>query len=117
MAGLEDIGPIASRPHDMLNFAATVYSLNGRYQEALSQAIGGNGHAPNTEEMFELNYGMLVAPGVNFQPYVQYLINPDQANVNYSPTRNQLPNSVTVGIQLTIALNDLLGLPAFVRGN
>jgi carbohydrate-selective porin OprB len=117
MAGFEDIGPIASRPHDMLNFAATVYSLNGRYQEALSQEIGGNGHAPNTEEMFELNYGILLAPGVNCQPYVQYLINPDQANVNYSPTRDRLPNSITTGIQLTIALNDLLGLPAFVRGN
>jgi len=117
MAGLEDIGPIASRPHDMLNFAATVYSLNGRYQEALSQEIGGNGHAPNTEEMFELNYGMLIAPGVNFQPYIQYLINPDQANVNYSPTRDRLPNSITTGVQLTIAFNDFLGLPAFIRGN
>lgn len=117
MAGLEDIGPIAARPHDMVNLAATLYSLNGRYQEALAQQIGGAGHTPNTEEMFELNYGALVAPGINFQPYIQYLINPDQAGVNYTPTRDRLPNSVVTGVQLTVSLNDAFGLPAFVRSN
>jgi carbohydrate-selective porin OprB len=111
-------GPMASRPHDYIGIVNTVYQINQRYQQALVSSIGGGAtHVPSTENILEADYGLQIAPGISLQPYVQWIVDPNQEFVPYAPTKSSLPQAIATGMQLNFSLNDALGLPAFARSN
>lgn len=117
-AGLSDQGPLAARPHDSLNFLAMYQVFNQRLvedQTMLANLGGFPGHTDKGETDFELNYLVQIGAGVSLQPFVEYIIHPDQ--IGFATPNPRLPSSTTLGMQIAIALPDSLGLPVFVRKN
>ncbi len=117
-AGLSDQGPFAAHPHDSINFLAMYQVFNQRLVEdqTLLAGQGGYGGTMNKGETdFELNYLWQIGAGVSFQPFLEYIIHPDQ--IGFASPNPHLANATTLGVQLAIALPDSLGLPVFVRKN
>jgi porin len=114
-AGAVYTGLFKSRPYDTINLGGTVFQLNQRTEQAGALALPAGQHLAATEEVVEFNYGFMAAPGIEFQPLVQGIVDPDQ--YGYAPKKAQMPQAVETGLQLSISLNDALGLPAFVRSN
>lgn len=117
-AGLSDQGPFAAHPHDSINFLAMYQVFNQRLIEdqTMLANLGGNAGAMNKGETdFELNYLWQVGAGVSVQPFVEYIIHPDQ--IGFATPDPHLPSSITLGMQIAIAIPDSLGLPVFVRKN
>ncbi|MGC8524241.1 MAG: carbohydrate porin [Acidibrevibacterium sp.] len=117
-AGLSDQGPFASHPHDSVNFLVMYQVFNQRLvedQTLLANLGGYPGRTNKGETDFELNYLWQVGAGVSIQPFVEYIINPDQ--IGFAVPNPRLANSTTLGMQFAIALPDSLGLPVFVRKN
>ncbi|HET6307972.1 MAG TPA: carbohydrate porin, partial [Rhodopila sp.] len=99
--GVLDRGPFAARPHDTIGLVADVIANNSAVR-------------PNkpTQETFELNYGISVAPGLTVKPYTQYVIAPTNAD---SPLGSSQPKDAwVVGVQVVINVAELLHLPQFV---
>ncbi len=117
-AGLSDQGPFASHPHDSINFLAMYQVFNQRLVESqtlLANQGGYTGTMNKGETDFELNYLWQIGAGVSVQPFVEYIIHPDQ--IGFATPNPRLPSSTTLGMQVAIALPDSLGLPVFVRKN
>jgi len=117
-AGLSDQGPFASHPHDSINFLAMYQVFNQRLVE--NQTLLANqgdyaGTMNKGETDFELNYLWQIGAGVSVQPFVEYIIHPDQ--IGFATPNPRPPSSTTLGMQVAIALPDSLGLPVFVRKN
>jgi porin len=72
-AGTSWRGILASRPDDILSVSWTKASINSR----LARYQAANGAEPQTsEELWEVNYGVQVAPWLLVRPAVQYVIRP-----------------------------------------
>jgi porin len=72
-AGSSWRGVLASRPDDILSLSWTKARINSR----LARYQAANGAEPQTsEELWELNYGVQVAPWLLVRPAVQYVIRP-----------------------------------------
>lgn len=72
-AGLNWRGPIASREDDVIGLGWTRLDVSSRLARA--QALAGKPVQTN-EQLFELNYGMQVAPWLILRPAVQYVTRP-----------------------------------------
>ncbi len=117
-AGLSDQGVFAAHPHDSINLLAMYQVFNQRLVEdqTLLANLGGDSGRMNAGETdFELNYLWQAGAGVSVQPFVEYIIHPDQ--IGFATPDPHLPRSITLGMQVSIALPDSLGLPVFVRKN
>jgi porin len=115
--GLWAKGPIPSRPNDTFGFSVDFTGLNHRVTDRIDDQIakaGGSGTVLPDETAFEVNYGIGLAPGVTFKPFVQYVLHPDQLTVP-SPSAS-LTHSLLVGTTLAIGLNSAFGLPQLPRG-
>ncbi|WP_158807122.1 carbohydrate porin [Beijerinckia sp. L45] len=116
LAGLVDVGPFASRPNDTINFLSYTNVFDKRVTDDYAASLASTGQigSPSrTETVFELNYGLLFAPGFQLKPFVQYIIHPDQ--IGFGPVVASDRHAVIVGAAFSIAFNDAFGLPAFVR--
>ena len=93
--------PFATRPNDTIGLSGDLITNNSAYR-------------PNkpTQEIFELNYGFSVIPGLTIKPYTQYVIAPS----NDDPVMNspQPHNAWVVGVQVSVDLGGMLDLPQFV---
>ena len=106
-------GFIPGRPFD--HFGAKIHYINISSEYAQSETLGralvGNNRAqPRNEYVFEPSYSLQVAPGILFQPDVQYIVNGDSDFVA-SPKKGTRDGFV-VSAFLIISLDRILGLPA-----
>ena len=110
--------PLASRPNDTLGFEATYLTINKDAQEQVASTFDAFGlAAPNdsNEWIFEVNYGIAIAPGITLKPAAEFVIHPDEIGFN-DPTPGD-NTAFVVGAQVSINFNELFGLPAWVRAN
>ena len=114
-AGVFMQGPFPSRPDDVFGAQIANFQIGNRYTAALNTQIaqnGGTGKVATNEQILEVNYGISLAPGVQFKPYAYYTRHPDQLVYGERP-RSNINNAVGVGVQLFVSLNYAFGLPAF----
>ena len=114
-AGVFMQGPFPSRPDDVFGAQIADFQIGNRYTAALDNQIaknGGSGKVATNEQIFEVNYGISLAPGIQFKPYTYYTRHPDQLVYGENP-RSNIKDAVGVGAQLFISLNYAFGLPAF----
>ena len=73
-------GPFAARPFDQFAVLASYVRFSNReigyLNDLLFKAHSPSGLSPD-QFIFEVNYGVPVAPGVVFYPDMQYIVNPD----------------------------------------
>jgi porin len=115
-AGIWWKGPFAARPNDVFGIDAIVIGLNHRLVERVDQLITkthGEGAISSNEGSFEANYAFNVAPGINIEPFAQYVSHPDQYTIP-NPT-GALKHSLFAGVSLLINAADALGLPHLTR--
>jgi porin len=101
-AGAYQRGPFPSRPHDALGFEATYVTTD---------------HAPNYKDewIFELNYKIAIAPGIDFVPVAQFVVHPDQ--IGFSNPRPGVDHAFVVGAQVVFNIGEMIGLPRWIRLN
>jgi porin len=77
-------GLFAERPNDTINFAAMYIGMNNNFVDNQNDKLiahGISGSMKNYEAFLELNYQLALAPGMYFQPFVDYIWNPDQVGL------------------------------------
>ena len=103
--GFLDRAPFGpARPLDTVAFIASYYANN-------------QNERPNkaTQWIYELNYGIGIIPGLTLQPYVQYVVSP---NNFLAPVGSKQPdNAWVVGFQAAIDLAAVFNFPKFVAHN
>jgi porin len=116
--GLLLTGTFPGRPYDTVGLMGSYMQLSPREVEFLDDSrikAGGSGTAKRDEGVFELNYGVQVAPFVKLTPNVQYIVNPDNSQI---PKITFVPkNAVILGLYLTIGVSQLLGFAGLGAGN
>jgi len=78
-------GPFASRPNDVIAFAAGTTHVNNRVADAatLQNALGlGPVPVKNAEYVLELDYTFVPTPGFFVRPNVQYIYSPGGSSTN-----------------------------------
>jgi len=73
----------------------------------LSQS--GGGQASRAEISYEVNYGLVNAPGMMFKPFFQFISHPDQASAT-RPSGNNT-HAIFVGALFEVDVAQLFGLP------
>jgi porin len=112
-------GTFPGRPNDIaaIDFQANIFNprASGYVNDEIA-AQGLSGKVPNDEELLETNYSFELAPGVEIKPYAIYIFHPDQNLFDVTPNP-KVTYAFETGLRLTVALNDVLGLPKFFRPN
>lgn len=111
-AGLLYTGPFNTRPYDTIGFVATVMHFGGRQLTYLKEEralAGGSGTPAANEYIFEANYGIQATNWLRVLPNIQYVVNPD--NLAHPKQAKATPNAFIFGVQLTVNLVQLAGLP------
>ncbi len=112
-------GTFPSRPNDTVGVAFQDYLFNHRQTGHLNDVIaaeGLSGNVANTEQNLEVNYGLEVAPGLQFKPYTSFTWHPDQNLFDVTPNP-RVHYAWAAGVQLSVLLNEATGLPSFFRAN
>ncbi|HBK04587.1 MAG TPA: hypothetical protein DDZ81_01850 [Acetobacteraceae bacterium] len=110
-AGLWDRAPFgAVRPDDAIGVMASLYKHNE--SQAASE---GYATARSDQWALEADYSATVVPGIIVEPYVQYVINPDNpiSQPNYSSGSFTLKNDFIVGVQFIVELGKVFQFPQF----
>jgi porin len=110
--GMLYTGPFASRPLDAIGAIGTVMHFGGReltYLKEERALAGGTGTPAANEYVFEVNYGIQANDWLRVLPNFQYVANPD--SLAQPKQAKQTPNAVIFGVQLTVNLVRLAGLP------
>jgi porin len=108
--------PFTSRPNDSVGLEGTYVAINKSAEAQVAANFEASGLAPPdqpNEWIFEANYSFAVAPGVSIAPVAQYVIHPDQIGFN-NPSPG-VHGAFLIGAQVVIDLNEMLGLPRFIR--
>jgi carbohydrate-selective porin OprB len=117
VAGVFDRGPFESRPKDYVGLIVQNFWWNGRYSTEVTNLIHADGSPyaslSPTETMMEFTYGAKVGPGITFEPYFEYIWNPDLMG-DAKPVAG-INSAIQVGFRLTAELDDALDLPALER--
>ena len=111
-AGALYTGPFASRPWDTIGALATVMQFGGREMTYLKEEralAGGSGTPAADEYIFEVNYGVQANSWLRVMPNIQYVVNPD--NLATPKQAKATHNALIFGVQLTVNLVRLAGLP------
>jgi carbohydrate-selective porin OprB len=133
-------GPLPTRPNDTFLVIANYENINKHQKDNLAQQLAaaypGACPTPPTvappifavsadackaytaEWMFEINYGVHVAPGVTFKPFLDVVLHPDQGQIQYvQQLKLNIKPAYVIGAQLSINAAAALGLPHWVRTN
>jgi carbohydrate-selective porin OprB len=99
------------RPNDTIGFSTSLINVNPgiteRNNSVLAKTTGGQ--ASGAEVAYEVNYGVAIAPGMTFKPFLQFITHPDQATVA-KPSGNNT-HALFIGALLDIDVASLMGLP------
>ena len=92
--GLVAYGPFRRRPKDFAGFAVVYgsYSRDLRRAEELQPSLSIG--VQQFEMALEWNYGVVIKPGLLFQPDVQYLVHPNGTRT--------IPNAFTIGANIVV---------------
>jgi porin len=115
IGGVREEGPFSFRPHDNIDFSVQYMGLSGAYTDRLDDEMlkqGLDTRFSANETAFEFDYGVYVAPGIQFMPFVEYTVHPDEVALTIP---RPLDNSVVVGAAITISFNQAFGLPQLMR--
>ncbi|NPD66799.1 carbohydrate porin (plasmid) [Lichenicola cladoniae] len=118
LAGLVDRGILAIRPDDALGFMTYTTLLNQRVLEAYADTLKAEkrtGDLSRSETVFELNYSVALMRGLLVKPFGQLVMHPDQIGLSRPDPGDT--HAWTVGLQVSLLLNDVLGLPSMIRRN
>jgi porin len=105
-------GPFAARPDDQLGVLGSFIRLSDKedgYLNALLVKAGSHTLISRESFVFEVNYTVQVAPGVLFEPAVQYLVNPD--DISRTTARFAPKDALVLGAKFVLNAGELLGLP------
>ncbi|WP_210252994.1 carbohydrate porin [Beijerinckia sp. L45] len=105
-------GPFAERPNDKFNVSVGYILLNSDYTNFVNSALQKRGFGATShgaETTVEVNYGLALAPGVTFKPFLDYIVNPDQVNVAVPSPNNT--HVLFVGAAISVFFPETLGLP------
>lgn len=119
-AGLVTHGTFPSRPFDSAGLLFTEFLFNGRQTGAVNDRIaaaGLFGNVSRTAQLIELNYGVAVAPGIEFKPFTDFTFHPDQNIFDISVPNPRVHYAWAVGGQFSILFNIATGLRSFFRDN
>lgn len=116
LVGMVATGPFAARPNDSLGVMAFRNVLHRRvrddYQASLTKT-GQTGPIPRSMMLFEVNYSIAAAPGIQIRPFAQYVARPDQ--IGFRPVVASNRHASMLGVQVSASLGDMLGLPSIQR--
>ena len=118
IAGLVERGILAARPDDAFGFMTYTTLLNQRVLEAYADTLKAEhlaGDLSRSETVFELNYSVALLPGLLAKPFSQLVMHPDQIGLSRPDPHDT--HAWTVGLQVSLLVNDILGLPAILRKN
>jgi porin len=78
-AGIYYKGLFPQRPNDTLGFSTSLINVNPRITQRLNTILATTtgGQASGAEIAYEINYGIAIAPGMIFKPFLQYISYPD----------------------------------------
>ncbi len=116
-AGLVAHGPIPGRPNDSAGVVFTQYLFNHRDTGFVDDELAAEGygnHIASQSELVELNYGIGIAPGITFKPFVDFTFHPDQDEFDVMP-KPGVNYAIGTGGQLFILFGPALGLPGLFR--
>lgn len=114
-AGAFDKGIFAARPNDTVGVAVSLLGVNPRATERVDDILAKSTHgqASRSEISYQVNYGIALAPGMSFKPFLEFISHPDQANAG-SPSGNDT-HALFVGGLFEVDAVHLLGLPTLSR--
>ncbi len=105
-AGLIWGGPLASRPHDALNFQATWFMFSRKqvgFEDDLLRKVQSRERFSRDEIMLELNYSYSLLPWLSIVPNLQYIVHPDVLGKPAGITRVPA-NALVLGVRVMFNL-------------
>ena len=111
-------GPFGGRPNDGLGLQGAYVAINKTAKAQVAANFKAAGLAPPDEAdewIFEVNYTVALAPGLSIAPVAQYVIHPD--GIGFTNPSHGFHGAFLIGAQVVINLNEMLGLPRFIRMN
>ncbi len=93
-------------------------TLNKSLQEQIAGTYGSLGlTSPNhaNEWIFEANYKVAIAPGIDLVPAAEYVVHPDE--IGFNNPGPGVDHALIVGIQVAINFGEMFGLPHWVRAD
>jgi porin len=112
-------GTFPGRPNDFAAIDLQTDIFNPRVVDYVNDQIaaqGLKGNISQTEQILETDYSFELAPGLHVKPYATYIFHPDQYLFDVSPNP-KVTYAFEAGLRLTVALNDVLGLPKYFGPN
>ncbi len=104
--------PLASRPHDVIDFTANYYRVNPKEIDFLHDSrvkAGGFGTNRPNEVVLEFGYSALASPTIRLAPNLQYYFHPDNVQI---PKTSVLPkNMLVLGVRLDFDVGSWLKMP------
>lgn len=111
-AGVWDRAPFGTlRPNDAVGVMASLYKHNEG-----QAAAEGYTSARTDQWALEADYAANIVHGITVEPYVQYIINPDNpiGQPNYSTGSTTLKNDLIVGVEFILNIGEMFQMPEFV---
>lgn len=105
-------GLFPARPNDTAGITVSLIGVNSRITERINSTLAksGGGQASRSEIGYEVNYGVAVAPGFTFKPFLQFISHPDQAS-SAMPSGNNT-HALFVDALFEVDAAHLFGMPS-----
>jgi carbohydrate-selective porin OprB len=111
LAGAYYKGQFPQRSNDTIGFSTSLINVNpgitDRNNSVLAKTKGSQ--ASGAKIAYEVNYGVAIAPGITFKPFLRFITHPDQATVA-KPSGNNT-HALFIGVLLDIDVASVMGLP------
>ena len=99
----------------MVDIAFSLLGVNPRVVERIDGIVAqtAGGQASRSEISYDINYGAMVAPGLMFKPFLEFISHPDQSSVAAPSGDNT--HALFIGVLFEIDAARRLGLASLGR--